>query len=342
MEEEKKEVAKPADAGKSDSIDKAPKQPEQLGNQLANRTRDDIYSRFEKKATESVDKEKQPDPSSEIEESNTDKDLKDPSDTEPTSSDKIVSEKPTSVKKGKGPKSGQPDSEGIKTVPLQALHEARDRFKRLNLEYRDYKTKEDTRMKELEAQVAQLTTKLNAKPSTPTEDDFAEEDAEKVELKRQIAQLQKKDAGDIQKQQQEAAAKVQQDQQKKIKKVSEELAQEGYPGFDIALLKVGSRLQELINDGEITDTESADPSMWKKIYKDDVYNDVQSIFTKREKEEVMKTKTERKKKADLVGSPGKAPERIEESEKEAPSYDQFVKEGVKDRLDTTRKRFYQR
>ena len=301
-------------------------------NEVGSKSRDDIYKRFFNQ-TSSESKELS-DSSSAKEESVSEPDSKLASDSE-QHSDTVLepTEKPTSEKKGKEPKEDEP-----KTVPLQALHEARERFRKINLEYREYKQTQDKEITELKSQLKQLQDKLNS----PTEDSYSNDDEEKQALRLELAALRKKYNLDDESKMREAQIKAQQEQQKKITQVSEDLLKEGYPGFDIALLKTGTKLQELVQSGEITESESAEPDMWKKIYKEHIYPEVKSIFVERTREDMKEHKKALKKKANLVSDPGKGPEKTEEPEEDVPSYNDFVKSQMNKRMDEYKKKFYKR
>ena len=320
----------------SDAKDTEVKQPVKSGNSLADRTRADIYERFDAQTTKG-----ESDTSSEKEESATDSDLKQESDSAQLSDKEVENtEKPTSVKKGRGPKA---DADDQKMVPLQALHESRERFKKLNLEYRDFKASavsQEKEINELKAQLAQLSDKLRNDSSVTSENDLSEETDVEKHLRREISDLKKRFQVDESEKAKEAALKAQQDQQKKIETVTHDLTKEGFPGFDIAVLKTGVKLQELVTSGELTESESLDPDVWKKVYKEHIYPNIKTVFGEREKEEIMAGKKEAKKKASLVADPGKAPEKKEKKEEEITSYDQFVKMQMKERMDDHKKKFY--
>jgi len=309
-----------------------------LGNSLGVRAREDIYNRFDKQSKSKEDEKS--DTSSEKEESKTEKDLKENSGTE-QHSDNVSedTEKSTSVKKGKEPKV---DSDDQKKVPLQALHEARERFRKLNLEYRDYKDNQEKEIKDLKVQLQKLQEALKS-GSTTTENDFAEEENEKVtSLRRELAEMKKKYEVDESEKAKEVALKAQQELQKKVEKVTKELAEEGYPGFDIAILRTDIKLREMANSGDITESEMADPNVWKKVYKEHVYSEAKKVFSEQDKQETMDRKKEAKKKANLIVDPGKAPEKPKKEDETPISYDEFVKQGVAERMDDFKKKFYKR
>ncbi len=310
-----------------------------MGNPIGQKSRDDIYSRFEKQFEPSSDT------SSAKEESNTDSDLKQESDSD-THSEKVEvpTEKQPPKRKRKAPKVDLAETDQ-KTVPLQALHESRDRFKKLNLEYREYRDSQAKEIKDLKVQLQQLQNKL----STPTKqedltgvEDLSNVDHEKEDLKQRLLAMEQLLKQGDQKKAQETALEAQRKQQEKIQQVSEELAEEGYRGFDIALLKTGAKLQELVQSGELSESESTDPEMWKKVYKEHIFDEVKQVFNEQVREEIMESKKKAKKSAQLISSPGKAPEVPEKEEEEPMTYDDFVKQGVKDRMDTYKKRFYNR
>lgn len=305
---------------------------------LAVRTREDIYKRFDAKFEPK--KEQQSGSSSVKEESNSDIDLKEASDSDQHTEKVLeIPEKPTSVKKGK-----VEPSEEMKTVPLQALHESRDRFKKLNLEYRDYKSNQDKEIIDLKSEIQKLHDMV--KKSESLEDttlgDISDDDPEKSAMKREIQELKKRYQQEDTQKAQQAQIEVQRKEQEKITAVSNELTTEGYPGFDIALLKTGAKLQELVKTGELTESEAVDTAVWKKVYKEHIFSDVKSIFNEQAKDELMEKKKAAKRKAKLVADPGKAPEQKSEEDAEPITYDSFVKQTLKERMDDQKKKFYKR
>jgi hypothetical protein len=304
---------------------------------LAERTREDIYDRYDAKFEAPKDSSV---PSPVKEESKPAQDLKQDAESgQHPVEDVDDSEKPTSVKKGKEDASVVADQ---KTVPLQALHEARDRFKKLNLEYREYKNSQAKEIDELKVQLSQLQSKLSEPSTTATESDLSDDHEVIKRLQREITELKTVSKQTVSNQAKESAQQAQQEQQKKITSVTKELTKEGYPGFDKAILQTGTILNELVTSGEITESESFEPSMWKQVYKDRVYNDFKAVFVEKAKDEVMESKVAKKKKAALVSDPGKAPEKPEEEDKKPMTLDEFNRQAMVERQELHKKKFYKR
>jgi len=304
-----------------------------LGNQIANKQREAIYDKFDK---QSLANDKSAPPAVK-EESEPDKDSKEKSESaiNPDKVEELEPEKSTSVSKGK---EKSLDDGGLKTVPLQALQESRERFKRINLEYRQYKETQEKELFSLKEEVNKLSKLLKEPKQNSTNDDLSEVDEEKSQLRRQLDEHQAKLRVSEDQKKAEAAQEAQKTYHQKIEKVTKELTEEGYPGFDFAIVKTGQLLRKMLTDGEITQTEENDESMWKKVFKEQIYEEMQSVLTKQDKSDMMAAKKEAKKKANLIADPGKAPEVIEEVDDKPMTYDQFVKSQRDEIIASKRKR----
>lgn len=338
------EVKQEGEAGAAPEVkDTKPAESQDFKKPVSERAREDIYSRFDAKFAAPKEEAKSTDTSSEKEESSAEADLKESSDTD-SHSEKISddSEKSTSVKKGKEPKVDTGDQ---KMVPLQALHESRERFKKLNLEYREFKTSKETQDKEIQElkdQLAKLQTKLNQSAAMEESNLSEGTDNEKDALRREIADLKRKYDVDQSEKAKQAAQQAQQELLGKIQKVSDELATEGFKGFYSTIYTTEAKLRELAMSGDLTEQEIQDPTVWKKVYKEYVYPDLKSSFLEERKEEILESKKEAKKKASLVSNPGKAPEKPEEEENEAPSFNDFVRNQVEEMKKSHRQKTYKR
>lgn len=305
---------------------------------LAVRTRADIYGRFDKQFM-APSSEPLSDTSSVKEESATEPDSTESSDTDSHSENVVQdSEKSTSVKKGKDTPT---DTGDHKLVPLQALHESRDRFKKLNLEYREYKESQEKELKELKDQLAKLSDKLKSN-SAPLDDELGDSDEEKQALRREIMELKRKYESDQSQKVQEQARKAQEELLTKISKTAQELAEEGYRGFDMTVYQTEAKLRELLTSGELTENEVQDPSTWKRVYKEHVFPSLKGIFEEAKKKEILTHKKEAKKKANLVSDPGKAPEKEEKSDDSPISYNDFIKSQVDEMKKAHQQRMYKR
>jgi hypothetical protein len=325
MTEENKEGGQPSEDVKNDTTSKVNLEDTKVdlkssANPLADRARADLYNRFDKQLAQPTDT------STVKEESKSGEDLKEePENDESSIEPEEKPEKKISVKKSKESK------EDVKQVPLAALHESRDRFRKLNLDHRDYVSKTEKQITDLQDQLKELNAKLQI-PATK-ESDFTEaSDAESLEFKKlrqEIAQL-KLQTNESQVIKQQEAVKQQEAQKiKQIQEVSKKLSKEGYPGFDIALLKVGEKLNELVQIGDLTEAETRDPEVWSKTWKG-MYQEIKDAFIQKEKEKQFSKKLERKKAANLVDYPGQRPEveGVSEDEDEDISYDDYVKKSL--------------
>lgn len=202
-----------------------------------------------------------------------------------------------------------------KKVPLQALHEEREKRKIARQELTEVK-KTLAEQQELNRQMLQDIKKLMAQP---TEDDGSDSDLitrremnaaleENKGLKRRLDQLEGRTAQEMTKRSQEQLTK-------QVSKAAQKAETEGCPGLDRCIPQITEELARMVQedrDNVIYDN----PDGWIKIYKERVFPGLKELFVKKDKETVMKSKEELKKTAGLTGSPGSAgtPEKADESE----------------------------
>ena len=195
----------------------------------------------------------------------------------------------------------EPDKseESEKTVPLAALHEEREKRKGLSREVADLKKK----VSELLDDNERL---LNVVREPPAEgDDFT--DPKVRDLEKQIKDLLKFKENVEKTSEQSKMEKLQSEHKRNLKKANEELADEGFPGFEFAVGKVANELQAMVAD----DPESIyldNVEGWKKIYKERVFPKLKTIFVGKQKKDADEDKVDLKKKAKLAASPGKSGE----------------------------------
>jgi len=237
-----------------------------------NEERDAIYGKFygeEGDAVDSDDQDQTPtDDDSGDDDHDTDRDDTDKVDTDDEESDQV--------------KGDSDDDQDQKMVPLAALHEER---KRRQEQASEIKSREE-RIETLESRVEQLlndNNKLLDRLTTRDDDgDSGEYDNDELDehdravlkdLKELKEYKQKAEAERARQQQEETRTKF----QKNVKKVSDELAEEGYLGFeDFGVPLVADRLRVKIAElGEKKALEKYDNlDGWKVLYKEEVWPNV--------------------------------------------------------------------
>ncbi len=204
------------------------------------------------------------------------------------------------------------------TVPIHALHEEREKRKVLSRELEDLKSK----FRDLFDDYKKLS---ENPPPMPSGDDGEYVDPRVATLEREVSQL-KADRGKLAAENKKTAQQ-EADQRFKdqVKQANEDLEGEGFPGFEFAVAKVDQRLAEMLKD----DPENriySNPEGWKKIYKEQIFPSIQSKFTTLDKKQLDEHKKALKKKASLVGGPGKkgAPPKADENKSESELYDDYL------------------
>lgn len=97
--------------------------------------------------------------------------------------------------------------------------------------------------------------------------------------------------------------------------VSNELKDQGYPGFNKFRHLVAERIEKEAAGDKNKLAALDNPESWAEIYRDKVYPEVAGIFGVKAKEAKKGEKEELKGKANLVGSPGKSPTKSEDEPK---------------------------
>lgn len=207
-----------------------------------------------------------------------------------------------------------------KTVPLQALHEERERRKQLAKELREMKERQALYERQMQAYY-----QTQSQPQVD-ESELSDYDKALLALNRQNQQLA---------QQQEAIARaIEADRQTRelqaisqnIQHTSIELEKEGFPHFYEMQDMVVSELKRLYADDPENIYEFPDnPMGWKKAYKEVVYPKLQRIGGGMARSESFDAKKALKSKAQLAGSTGKGSVPQTTTNKKEPSYDDMLK-----------------
>lgn len=217
-----------------------------------------------------------------------------------------------------------------KTVPHGAFHEEREKRKALQGEVNDLQLKLNQLMKDnLELMDMVRSGQKPATEDADTSDDMSFDDFTDPNVKalakevRELRQFKEQFVKDNESNaQQQMLDRIENDK----KTVDSELDKEGFPGFYIAQEAVKDVLRKMTPE-ELQRNDN--PEGWKEIYKEQVWPDVQKKFGIVKKVANTEQKTELKKKAGLVDTPGKpikeAPGKDEDKKTEKESYDDYLR-----------------
>jgi len=237
-------------------------------------------------------------------------------DTE-TSSEKEVTEEDTEEETEASPEEEDTAQKGRpkKTVPIDALHEEREKRKDLQ------RALDNTNRQLLEVQQSIKQAQSEKEAGIPPEDEYERKEWERD---REISALKKRVATNEQANQQRT-----QDQERKnlidrIDLVDKELGEEGYSGFKNFTPLITQELNTLIADDPANRSLDSQEG-WKKIYKEIVFPRAKKMFLKQDKNRIFAEKTRLKEKANLSASPGKSAKQ-KEKKKEEDNFDNYQKE----------------
>lgn len=207
------------------------------------------------------------------------------------------------------------------TNVTKALHEEREKRKEANRRLKELRAEYDQKIKELSEKVEQA-----MKPKT--EEVYGGVDDE---LRAENLRLRKEREQELERRKQEDAVKSQQALSERISKTTKELKEDGFPGFNLALARVDAAIAKRIEEGDILPEDAAKPETWKRVYMEDVYEEVASEFKETKKKDSLEQKLIAKQKAKLVGNPGSNPVKDSVSEEEANDMDTFNKKWMTER-----------
>lgn len=226
---------------------------------------------------------------------------------EPKSETETVTEKETEEKAEVKPETGGEKKEKQeKFVPLEALHEEREKRKQ-----------EKLAREALEEKLRLLESKLSAPKE---EEEFLDETEV---LKRRVAMLEEQDKQRKQLEELNQVKAQQQSLKNIVKTVDKELADEGYPGFEYCTSRVTEELQRMVEEDE-NNTAFLNPTGWKHVFKEKIFPNLRDSIAKTIKNTEMTDKIELKKGAGLAshGSPAKpkGEEKVKTPEELADEY----------------------
>jgi hypothetical protein len=249
----------------------------------------------------------------------------------PNSDETPVKAPAVEVVKNPGVKSETVENKGDnKVVPLEALHEAREKIKAKTLEARKLSEElaaRDLLLKEANERAERIEQEYKRKISESSEEAPAESEATRqlAEENKKLKEYQAKAAA---KEQADQKAKANADMAKLVADADASLVAEGFPGFSRFTVDVGNAIVAKITAGEL-DEKDVVPSLWIKVYKEEVYPAIKSLFAAQVKQEKLVEKQELKKSITLVSTPGAAPSPADEVDLDAPqtaeSYMKFRK-----------------
>lgn len=209
----------------------------------------------------------------------------------------------------------------VKTVPLEALHEEREKRKAAQRQLR-----------EMQEQIAYMQRLQQVRPQLSDVDteEVVDYDRELITLKKQNAEIARQMQAMQQATMSDRQAREMQIIQSQITMTAQELEQEGYPAFLEMQDLVASEMRRLYADDPDTVNEYPDnPSGWKKAFKEIVFPKLQKIGLGVAKEQDFEKKRALKQQAGLTGTTGKGAMQTITTEKKDLSNDERVKEYMK-------------
>lgn len=206
-----------------------------------------------------------------------------------------------------------------KTVPIEALHEARMNEKAAK-----------KRAQELEEQVKVLLEDIRSVKSKPAKDDapagdeeYLTDDQKKLRsLEKEVESIRAKDKENEKTRESENIKKAQEKIGEQLREASSSLEKEGFAGFTDMLPLVTAELQRIAAEDRDEAVKLDNPEGWKKIFKETIFPKVAALSQKRAREEKIKGKEDLKKDASLLLPKGSqaAPKEDDEEEYTFASY----------------------
>lgn len=208
--------------------------------------------------------------------------------------------------------------QGAKTVPVEALHEEREKRKAKTLEARQLQEQlsaKDQELSDVKSRLAAVEETIRRAKAGESVDEPTD-DATKtlVEENKRLKDAQAKDA-------QERLQKTKDDAAKETSRLISEsdvrLAAEGYPGFQEFGADVYKAIVAKIKSGDLEEKDVT-TDLWAKVYKEEVFPAKKAIFEAQVKQDKLDAKTKMKKAGNLANNPGEGPTPKEEEDLDAP------------------------
>lgn len=206
-----------------------------------------------------------------------------------------------------------------KVVPLDALHEEREKRKHQR------KVSEELEVKnaELHEQLREVLQDAKRKSESESTEFMSAEEKALNKIKSDMEDL-KMDRNQREERDKAASIKTAQGQlEADIEDTSKKLEEMGFPGFKFLAGKVGDEILRLVGE----DPDNAylqNPDGWMKVYKEIIFPPVKKAFAVEEKNELFDKKLEAKKNSSLITSPGSTDKKVDSQKSEEWTYQDYV------------------
>ena len=206
-----------------------------------------------------------------------------------------------------------------KTVPIEALHEARNELKSLKKDNQELKEQVKILLEDIRS--------VKTKPAdAPAEEEFLTEDQKEIRaLKKEVESIRAKDKEQEKTREAENIKTAQEKIGRQIREASEALEKEGYQGFTDMLPLVTVELQKIAADDRDAAVKLDNPEGWKKIFKETVFPRVSALSQKKVREEKKAGKEALKEGASLLMPSGSQPAPKEDKEDDY-SFDSYMRD----------------
>lgn len=201
----------------------------------------------------------------------------------------------------------QPEKkEDDRKVPLEALHESREKLKAKEKELNDLKEQNQVLLKDLR--------ELMTKPSAASEEPPVVTDYDKklFELEKELKELREKDkqreTQTAEEKQKQAIQQAQQEFKQTVDSLDKSLEAEGFAGLKKFLPLVTAELFRIAEtEGKEVATKMDNPEGWKQIFKDIVHPEITGFGKIKSADEKVKEKEALKEGASLLMPAGNPP-----------------------------------
>ena len=212
------------------------------------------------------------------------------------------------------------DKKEKKTVPIEALHEARNEMKSLKKDNQELKEQVKILLEDIRS--------VKAKPADAPaeEEEFLTDDQKKLRtLEKEVEFIRAKDKEQEKTREAENIKTAQEKIGRQIREASESLEKEGYQGFTDMLPLVTVELQRLASEDRDAAIKLDNPEGWKKIFKETIFPKVSALSQKKAREEKKAGKEALKEGASLLMPSGSQPAPKEDKEDDY-SFDSYMKD----------------
>lgn len=211
------------------------------------------------------------------------------------------------------------DTELVKTVPLGALHEEREKRKTLQKQ-----------VEELMGDNKKFMDKLEQTAKPQTDDYISDESPEMLALKRENAEIRDEVHAIKARFEEDDITKEKNRFDTLVDSADKKLSKAGFTGFkNVGLTWVDNRIKEI----DKTDPDLAQayrsPDGWIKLWSEEGFKEVQGIFLEQHKNTTLANKRKLKENINLVTSPGKPAAPTATKEVPYGNFDDYKKEREK-------------